>query len=203
MLGDIRQKQAADEQKQALVERGLRNAESDLSRSNAQLAMSKQDLATSQSQLAQEKAAREAAERRAREAMDKLAMASSLAVRDEPRGTVITLPGNVLFTTAKWDLLPAAQTKLAAVADALKDQQDHKIVVEGHTDSQGTPESNLTLGQNRADSVRDYLIARGIPEDKVSAVGIGQSRPIADNATVQGRAQNRRVEIVVRPVEAR
>jgi outer membrane protein OmpA-like peptidoglycan-associated protein len=187
----------------ALQARGLQNAQGDLKWSNAQLAQTSTQLAMSKEQLATEQAARAAADKRAKEAMDKLAMAAALAVKEEPRGTVITLPGNVLFATNKAELLPAAQAKLAQVADALKNQDDHAMVVEGHTDSQGTEAANLDLGQRRAQSVRDYLVSRGVSADKISASGVGQGRPIADNKTVDGRAQNRRVEIVVQPIEKR
>jgi len=135
--------------------------------------------------------------------MDKLAVAGALAVRDEPRGTVITLPGNVLFQSGKDNLLPAAQQKLDAVALALKDQEEHKMVVEGHTDSQGSESSNIDLSQRRAQTVRDYLVSRGVPNDKITAIGIGQGRPVASNSSPDGRAANRRVEIIVQPLEKR
>ena len=92
---------------------------------------------------------------------------------------------------------------LDAVALALKDQEDHKMVVEGHTDSQGTESSNLDLSQRRAQSVRDYLVSRGVPGDKITAIGIGQGRPVASNSSADGRAANRRVEIIVQPLEKR
>jgi OOP family OmpA-OmpF porin len=69
--------------------------------------------------------------------------------------------------------------------------------VEGHTDSTGKPEKNMTLSQARAESVRKYLIADGIPEGQISAVGAGQERPVADNKTSAGRAKNRRVEVIL------
>jgi outer membrane protein OmpA-like peptidoglycan-associated protein len=210
ILAEAKVKAQAGAATVALQARGLQNAQGDLKWSNAQLAqtstqlaMTSTQLAMSKEQLATEQAARAAADKRAKEAMDKLAIAAALAVKEEPRGTVITLPGNVLFATNKAELLPAAQAKLAQVADALKNQDDHAMVVEGHTDSQGTETSNLDLGQRRAQSVRDYLVSRGVSADKISASGVGQGRPIADNKTVEGRAQNRRVEIVVQPIEKR
>ena len=113
---------------------------------------------------------------------------------------VITLSGSVLFASAKWDLLPAAQVRLNDVANALtKEDPLSKIVVEGHTDSQGAPGYNQELSQHRAQVVRDYLVSRGIAGDRISAQGIGPTRPIADNASPEGRANNRRVEIVVQP----
>jgi outer membrane protein OmpA-like peptidoglycan-associated protein len=72
-------------------------------------------------------------------------------------------------------------------------------VVEGHTDSQGTVSGNQDLSQRRAQVVRDYLVSRGISADRLTSQGFGSTRSIADNASAEGRADNRRVEIVVQP----
>jgi outer membrane protein OmpA-like peptidoglycan-associated protein len=186
-----------------LQAQGLQRAQGELSKTQQQLAAAGEKLSMTGKQLEEEKAARALAEKRARDAMDKLAVAAALAVKEEPRGTVITLPGAVLFPTAKWDLLPGATAKLDQVAEALKNQADHKMIVEGHTDSQGNESSNMELGTRRAQSVRDYLVSRGVPSEIISSVGIGQGRPVGDNSTAAGRAQNRRVEIIVQPVEKR
>jgi len=167
------------------------------------LQLAKGELTTTRQQLETERKARLEAEKRARDAMDKLSVAAALAVKEESRGTVITLPGSVLFGSGKWDLLPGAQEKLDHVAEALKNQTDHRMIVEGHTDSQGNESSNMDLSQKRAQSVRDYLVSKGVPKDIISATGLGQSRPVADNKTAEGRANNRRVEIIVQPVEKR
>jgi outer membrane protein OmpA-like peptidoglycan-associated protein len=179
-----------------LQSQGLSKMQGELSKTKEQLSLTGQALET-------EKKARLDAEKRAKDAMDKLAAAAALAIKEEPRGTVITLPGNVLFASGKWILLPEAQKKLDAVAEALKNQEDHKMIVEGHTDSQGKESDNLELGGKRAQAVRDYLVSRGVASDKITSVGIGQSRPIADNKTTEGRTQNRRVEIIVPPIERR
>ena len=106
----------------------------------------------------------------------------------------------MLFVSAKSDLLPSAQAKLDDVAKALGQQNpESKIVIEGHTDSQGNASYNQDLSQRRADSVRSYLVAHGIASDRISAQGFGMTRSIADNASPEGRANNRRVEIVVQP----
>jgi outer membrane protein OmpA-like peptidoglycan-associated protein len=171
---------------------------------NEQLSAAGQQLQTKEEQLAEEKAARAAAEEREREAMRKLAAAAALNVKEEPRGTVIVLPGSVLFTSGKYELTPEAQQKLGLVADTIAPQAGaHEIVVEGHTDSKGTPESNQVLSENRARAVMDLLIARGVPAQSITSVGIGQVRPVADNSTAEGRANNRRVEIIIKPREAR
>jgi outer membrane protein OmpA-like peptidoglycan-associated protein len=120
--------------------------------------------------------------------------------QDPARGMIITLSGGVLFVTNKSDLLPAAQVKLGQVADALATQDpESKIVVNGYTDSQGTAAYNQDLSLRRAQSVRDYLVTRGIAADRITAVGFGPNNPVADNASAEGRADNRRVEIVVSP----
>lgn len=148
--------------------------------------------------LKDEKTRREEAEKRAAQAMADLAKFAS--VKQEARGMVITLSGSVLFTSAKSDLLPAAQLKLNEVANALiKEDPLSKIVVEGHTDSQGGVPYNQDLSQRRAQAVRDYLVSRGIASDRVTSQGFGSSRSIADNTSTEGRANNRRVEIVVQP----
>jgi outer membrane protein OmpA-like peptidoglycan-associated protein len=172
---------------------------------SAELAATKGQLATQgvvlQAQaatLASEKARREDAEKRAAQAAADLAKFAT--VKQEARGMVITLSGSVLFASAKWDLLPAAQMKLNDVANALtKEDPTSKIVVEGHTDSQGAASYNQDLSQHRAQAVRDYLVTRGIASDRITAQGFGPTRSIADNASPEGRANNRRVEIVVQP----
>jgi len=198
------QRDAATKEVASLTQRNLSAAQQGLQAAKGELAQSKQTLNMTAEQLAAEKKAREAAEKRARDAMDKLAVAAALAVKQEERGTVIVLPGAVLFATDKWDILPSAQVKLDQVADALKSQQDEaKMVVEGHTDSQGDDAHNLKLGQNRADSVRNYLVSKGVKGESITAVGIGEGRPVADNKSAEGRANNRRVEIIIQPIERR
>lgn len=148
------------------------------------------------STLAAETDARKAAEARAARAMESLAKIA--AVKEEARGMVITLSGQVLFVTGKAELLPAAQDQLDQVAKALKDQGDVKpMVVEGYTDSVGSDSTNLTLSKNRAESVRTYLVSKGVPSDRITAVGKGKANPVASNDTADGRANNRRVEIVI------
>jgi outer membrane protein OmpA-like peptidoglycan-associated protein len=141
---------------------------------------------------------RQEADRRAAAAAAELARFAS--VKQEPRGMVITLSGSVIFASAKWDVLPDAQAKLDSVEKALSEQDPStKIVIEGHTDSQGSASFNQDLSQRRASSVRDYLVSHGLAADRVTAQGFGAGRPIADNTSPEGRANNRRVEIVVQP----
>jgi outer membrane protein OmpA-like peptidoglycan-associated protein len=110
---------------------------------------------------------------------------------------VITLPGSLLFQTGKSELSQTARARLDTVAVALKAAPDKRIIIEGYTDDTGTDAVNLPLSEARAQEVRMYLISRGVPEANIVARGFGPTRPIASNKTVEGRATNRRVEIVV------
>ncbi len=148
-------------------------------------------------QLKAEQDRRMDAEKRAAQALlDLQHLATS--VKQEPRGLVITLSGSVLFASAKSDLLPDAQVKLNDVAKALlAEDPDSKMVIEGHTDSQGAAAFNQDLSQKRAEAVRNYLVSRGISGDRITSQGFGSTRSISDNNTAEGRANNRRVEIVI------
>ncbi len=100
------------------------------------------------------------------------------------------------FDTGKWDIRPADAPTLDEVAKALQQAPAMRVSIEGHTDNVGQPEANRALSERRARSVLEALAARGIPVSRMSAAGFGQDRPIADNRTEEGRAKNRRVEIV-------
>jgi outer membrane protein OmpA-like peptidoglycan-associated protein len=162
----------------------------------------KEDLATSEAsnlhkseQLAAEQKARLDAENRAAKSQAELVKLA--LVKEEARGLVITLSGSVLFASDKSALLPAAQNRLNQVSDALMETKERKLTVEGYTDSQGPSGYNQDLSQRRADAVRSFLISRGYPGDLIQAHGFGKDRPVSDNSTAEGRANNRRVEIIV------
>jgi outer membrane protein OmpA-like peptidoglycan-associated protein len=160
------------------------------------LGSAERTLAGTKAQLTEEQAARKKAESAAAAAIASLQQVAS--VKEEARGMVITLDGSVLFVSGKSELLPIAQKKLDDVAKALSDTDEkQKIVVEGHTDSNGNDDTNLRLSQARADSVRAYLISKGVKTERIQAVGKGESTPVAPNETPEGRANNRRVEIIV------
>ena len=152
-------------------------------------------LDASQGALATETSARLAAEKRAKEALQALEDVAN--VREDARGMTITLSGAVIFKTGSSELRDLAKTQLSNVADALEGYPDDPIVVEGHTDSQGSEGYNRKLSQKRADSVRSYLIGRGVAPDRITAVGKGENEPLASNDSAEGRANNRRVEIIV------
>ena len=154
------------------------------------------ELQATTAQLEAEKEARKTVEAKLAGAMKDLATIA--AVKEEARGVVITLSGSVLFASGKYALLNTAMTKLDQVAEALKQQEAGKrMVVEGHTDNQGSDTTNQPLSLNRANAVRNYLVSRGVPAEKITAVGMGSSVAITDNKTAENRANNRRVEIVI------
>jgi outer membrane protein OmpA-like peptidoglycan-associated protein len=160
------------------------------------LGSAERSLAGTRAALTEEQAARKKAESAAAAAIASLQQVAK--VKEEARGMVITLDGSVLFISGKSELLPIAQKKLDDVAKALGDTDEkQKITVEGHTDSNGNDDANQRLSQTRAESVRAYLIQRGVKPERVQAVGKGETTPVASNDTPEGRANNRRVEIIV------
>ena len=108
---------------------------------------------------------------------------------------MLTLSG-VLFETGKATLLPGAEASIARVSDYMHQYPRTRLLVEGHTDSQGSPDTNQRLSMMRAESVAQALISRGISSDRIEAIGHGPEMPVASNATAEGRQQNRRVEIL-------
>ncbi|HTJ92907.1 MAG TPA: OmpA family protein [Pararobbsia sp.] len=113
----------------------------------------------------------------------------------------VNIPSSISFDTNSYLIKPSFAPVLDQVAQTLNEHPELNAEVDGHTDSTGSAELNQTLSQNRAQSVVNYLIGRGIAQPRLIAYGRGSSMPIADNATEAGRAQNRRVEIYLRPVQ--
>jgi outer membrane protein OmpA-like peptidoglycan-associated protein len=134
------------------------------------------------------------AERRASDAI--AALANVATVSQDRRGTVIGIPGSVLFRFDETSLTSGAQRLLDQIAAALLMNPSRNILVEGFTDSQGAEDYNIELSQHQANAVRNYLVRRGYSGGRVRARGNGEDRPAADNATDGGRAENRRIEIV-------
>ncbi len=145
-------------------------------------------------------AARAQAESAAARAQAQLRQSQEL--RDERGQLIISLSG-VFFETGKAELSPAARSRLDTVATALSAYPDREIMIQGFTDAKGDEEKNRMLSQMRAEAVRQYLGERGVPQDRLRAVGRGESDPIASNDTPSGRASNRRVEIVLDSGEQR
>jgi outer membrane protein OmpA-like peptidoglycan-associated protein len=121
---------------------------------------------------------------------------SILQTRDSARGLIVSM-SDVLFDTGKFSLKPGAREKLAKVAGILLAYPGLNIEVGGYTDNVGGDAMNQTLSENRADSVRDYLVQQGVSTSSVSAKGFGNTLPVASNDSSAGRQQNRRVELLV------
>jgi outer membrane protein OmpA-like peptidoglycan-associated protein len=113
---------------------------------------------------------------------------------------IVTMPQDILFDTASAALRPDLQADLRKVAANLLRYPDTTVEVIGHTDSTGTAAYNADLSQRRAAAVASVLINAGVPAARVSAVGRGETMPVATNLTPEGRAKNRRVELVIRPL---
>jgi outer membrane protein OmpA-like peptidoglycan-associated protein len=121
---------------------------------------------------------------------------SILQTRDSARGLIVSM-SDVLFDTGRYSLKPGAREKLAKVAGILLAYPGLNIEVGGYTDNVGGDDMNQTLSENRAGSVRDYLVQQGVATNSVSSRGFGNSSPVATNGNSAGRQQNRRVELVV------
>ena len=119
-----------------------------------------------------------------------------LATRDSARGLIVSM-SDVLFDTGQYSLKPGAREKLAKVAGILIAYPGLNIAVGGYTDNVGGDDMNQKLSENRAGSVRDYLVAQGVASNSVGATGFGNSLPVASNDNASGRQENRRVELVV------
>lgn len=116
-----------------------------------------------------------------------------------PRVQSITLGADAAFDTGIADLKPEGRDRLEVLAPQLKGFQIESIVVTGHTDNTGGPQMNQKLSERRAEAVNAYLVGRGVDGSKIQTVGRGETDPIADNKTAEGRARNRRVHVDVTP----
>jgi outer membrane protein OmpA-like peptidoglycan-associated protein len=121
---------------------------------------------------------------------------SVLATSESARGLIVNM-SDVLFDTGKYTLKPTTQISLAKVAGILQSYPGLKVQVEGYTDSVGSDELNQKLSDNRAAGVKDFLVSQGVSPANISSQGFGKNDPVADNASAGGRAQNRRVNMVV------
>jgi len=200
------QTETANKAKQDLIDSEKRTADAQAELDRRAEAKAVQEQADADFQRQQTETANKAkqdlidSEKRTADALAELAKLA--AVKEEERGLVVTLSGGVLFRSGESDLLSSAQVKLDQIANALLDVRARNLIVEGHTDSQGTDSYNQGLSQRRADEVRDYLVQRGYPSERIQTRGRGEGSPIADNASSEGRANNRRVEIVIERMQA-
>jgi outer membrane protein OmpA-like peptidoglycan-associated protein len=209
---------AAKEQAQAeAAQSQAQSAQSQQQAQQAQLDAQRAQLEAQQAQAAkaQADAARAQAEAEAAEARAKAAEAnksvedanavreklrqqlnSVLATSESARGLIVNM-SDVLFDTARYTLKPTTQISLAKVAGILQAYPGLKVQVEGYTDSVGSDDYNQKLSENRAAAVKDFLVSQGVSQSNISSQGFGKNNPVADNSTSSGRAQNRRVNMVV------
>jgi outer membrane protein OmpA-like peptidoglycan-associated protein len=182
---------AADEAK-ALAERTKMDAEL-----AAQRAARDKEAVEAANQQARKTAA-EQSEREKQELRNKLAtqLNSILQTKDSARGLIVNM-SDVLFDTGQYSLKPGAREKLAKISGIVLAYPSLALEVEGHTDSVGSDDLNLRLSENRANSVRTFLIGQGLVSTSVGSHGYGESQPVATNDTATGRQQNRRVELIV------
>jgi len=123
-----------------------------------------------------------------------------IQVSQDARGTIISM-SDLLFEIGKADLTPDLQTSLAKIAGILLVFKNSRISVEGHTDNIGGADFNQKLSENRAENVMSFLIVQGIAADRLSAMGYGFIKPVADNGTKEGRQKNRRVDLIVQEIK--
>ena len=121
---------------------------------------------------------------------------SELKAQQTERGIVLTI-GDVLFATGKANLSPNANKSVAKLAEFLKKYPTRNVLIEGHTDSVGSDEFNLALSQQRANSVKAKLVADAVDPARITTVGYGKKYPVASNDTKAGKAQNRRVDLII------
>jgi outer membrane protein OmpA-like peptidoglycan-associated protein len=210
---DERQASAdAQTQSQAQADEATRQkeqAQSDAAKARSDMAASQAASATAvaaaQADADQSRSAAQQAQQNAQQAeTDKAAMRarlteqlnSILQTRDSARGLIVSM-SDVLFDTGQYSLKSGAREKLAKVAGILLAYPGLNIAVGGYTDDVGGDAMNQTLSENRAGSVRDYLVNQGVASGSVSATGYGNTLPVASNGNSAGRQQNRRVELLV------
>jgi len=122
-------------------------------------------------------------------------LAQIAETRRTEEGILVSLKGDILFETGKANLKAEASTRVSQIGDILAKYPEDRIVVVGHTDSVGGDAVNQRLSENRGNAVKVQLLSQGVPAEKITVVGLGESQPVAPNDTGEGRAKNRRVEL--------
>lgn len=117
--------------------------------------------------------------------------------RRTEQGLVAKLKSDILFDSGKANLKPGAITNIKKMGEIMKKYPENVLTIKGHTDSTGSEAVNRSLSLKRAEAVKAQLIASGVPAATISTQGLGPSAPVADNKTIEGRQQNRRVEVEV------
>ncbi len=126
---------------------------------------------------------------------------SGVSVTRSGNDIILNMPENITFDVAQSNLKSSSLPSLDSVALVLKEYDKTNIGIAGHTDSDGSDAYNQTLSQNRAYSVANYLGSKGVAQNRLKASGFGEKYPVASNATATGKAQNRRVELRIEPIE--
>jgi outer membrane protein OmpA-like peptidoglycan-associated protein len=185
----------AEEERTALNEQSekarldSRTREADLAKSDAMIARADSDA---------QRAAADSARSDAEELKRQLEI---LQAQPTDRGLVLTL-GDTLFATGRSELKSGATANLDRVTTFLNEYPKRTAAIEGYTDSVGSEEMNQSLSQRRADAVKNYLVRQGVGSARLTSEGRGEDAPVADNESAAGRQQNRRVEVVISPIES-
>lgn len=136
-------------------------------------------------------------ERQAKQLEQQMA-GTGVTVTPNPNGNIdLVMPGNITFAFDSASLNPSFRPTLDKLAATMNEYNQNTVTIAGHTDSVGNPSYNMNLSRDRANSVRNYLVNRGVASNRINVVAYGQTRPIADNNSDYGRQQNRRVELTV------
>ena len=114
---------------------------------------------------------------------------------------LVSFQSSLIFDTGEYTFQPGAYDRLRSLARTLNQYPNSRVIIKGHTDSTGDDRFNQTLSEERSDSVRKFLIVENVAHDRITAIGFGEQMPVATNTTAEGRHQNRRVEIEIRPTE--
>jgi len=196
--------QAAEVRHVALTEQGekarldSRTREADLAKSDALTARAEnaeQKVVATQAR-SDADAAQLAANASQQQASELQRQLEIMQAKPTDRGLVLTL-GDTLFATGKSEIKSGATANLDRLGDFLAEYPDRTASIEGFTDSTGSEDSNQVLSEHRADSVKRYLVGRGVQSARLTSTGRGESAPVADNESLAGRQQNRRVEVVI------
>ncbi|HEX3375973.1 MAG TPA: OmpA family protein [Candidatus Acidoferrales bacterium] len=183
----------SDRNRSVAIDANQATAEAQQGQKNAEAESDKNRLAAASSDLRLKQAVQEKEDLRA-----KLLQQFNVifATRDTARGLIVNL-SDVLFDTGKSTLRPGAREKLAKISGIVLAYPDLRLAIEGNTDSVGSDATNQVLSEQRANSVRDYMLKENIPSASMTSHGFGKTQPVATNDTAEGRQQNRRVEMVV------